>query len=204
MRSRSGQSVELLRCEAGVAAVDIGECEKAGHRLCRLVVSGKELLPSRRPQFDCLLEASNPALPEDLVMPLVDSEQRGVAIGSLDQCPCDIVVMLHHEAEDSVQMVEAVEGGFVFPLASPDDRQPFARFDQFGAYKEASDEAIEFLQQHRIIAESQKLMFKLLEIAGRFRHGLSISTAAVRRRDSPDDRRSERGRRLTKPADQRR
>ena len=29
-------------------------------------------------------------------------------------------------------MVEAVKGGFIFPLASPDDRQPFARFDQFG------------------------------------------------------------------------
>ena len=34
-----------------------------------------------------------------------------------------------------------------------------------------------------IIAESQKLMFKLCEIAGRFRHGVSISTAAVRRHD---------------------
>ena len=44
MRSRSGQSVELLRCEAGVAAIDIGQGEKAGHRLCRLVVSGKEFL----------------------------------------------------------------------------------------------------------------------------------------------------------------
>src|SRR6202042_2903893 len=101
------------------------------------------------------------------------------------------------------QMVEAVEGGFVLPLASPDDRQPFARFDQFGAYKEASDEAIEFLQQHRIVAESQKLIFKLLEIARRFRHGVSISPAAVRRRDSPDDRRSERGRRRARLADRR-
>jgi hypothetical protein len=54
-------------------------------------------------------------------MPLVDGEPRAVAIGSLDQCPCDIVVMLHHEAEHPVQMVEAGEGGFVFPLASPDD-----------------------------------------------------------------------------------
>ena len=76
-------------------------------------------------------------------MPLVDGEQRAVTIGSLDQCPCDIVVMLHHEAECPVQVVEAIEDGFVF-LASPDDRQPFARFDQFGACK-ASDEAIEFL-----------------------------------------------------------
>ena len=81
MWSRGGQSVELLRCNARVAAVDIGEREEARHRLCRLVVSGKEFLPSRRPQFDCLLEAGNPDLPEDLVMPLVDGEPRAVAIG---------------------------------------------------------------------------------------------------------------------------
>src|SRR6202042_3485666 len=53
-----------------------------------------------------------------------------------------------------VQMVDAIEGGVVSFLASPDHRQPFARFDQFGADKEARDEAIKFLQQHRIIAKS--------------------------------------------------
>ena len=41
MRSCGGQSVELLRCEARVAAVDIGEAEETGHRMRGLVVSGK-------------------------------------------------------------------------------------------------------------------------------------------------------------------
>ena len=119
MRSRGGQSVDLLRCEARVAAGDIGEREEAGYGLRRLVVSGKEILPSRRPQFDGLLEASNPDLPEDLIVPLVHGEPRAVAIGPLDQCPRDIVVMLHHEAEHPVQMVEAVDSaafGMEFPF----------------------------------------------------------------------------------------
>jgi hypothetical protein len=88
------------------------------------------------------------------VVPLGDCEQRAIAVGSLDQCPCNIVVMLHHEAKHPVQMVEVIEGGFVSFLASRDDRQPFARFDLFGADKGARNEAIEFLQQHCIIAKS--------------------------------------------------
>ena len=85
-------------------------------------------------------------LPNDIVIPLVDGKEGTVAVGSLSQCPGDVVVMVHHAAEHPVHVVEAVEGRLVSLLAPPNDRKPFARLDQFGADQKTGDEAVEFLR----------------------------------------------------------
>ena len=49
--------------------------------------------------------------PKNVVMPLVDREQRAVAIRALVQCPRDAIVMLHHETENAVHMIGEKRGG---------------------------------------------------------------------------------------------
>ena len=67
---------------------------------------GEQCPPGVRPQFDRHFEADDPRLPEDLVVSPIDGEQRPVAIGALDQRARDLVIVLHHEAENAVEVVE--------------------------------------------------------------------------------------------------
>ena len=71
----------------------------------------EEFLPGCRSRFDRLLDADDPELPKNVVMPLVDREQRAVAIRALVQCPGDAIVMLHHETENAVHMIKAMKAG---------------------------------------------------------------------------------------------
>jgi hypothetical protein len=171
----------LFLREAGIATIDIGEREKAGDRLRRFGVRREQPSPSCGAKFDRLLEAGDPEFPEDFVMSLVDGEQRTIVIGPLHQRSGDIVVMLHHETENSVEMVDVVEGRGVFLLASPDDRQLFAWLDELRADDQAGDEAVQLFEQHRCFAKGKEFFFKLLDMTRAFPHEASTSKATGRR-----------------------
>ena len=98
MSGAAALRAELFGREARIAAVDVGERKEAGHRQGGFPIRDEESLPGGWPQLDSLLEAGDPELPKDIVVSLVDGEERTVPIGALDQCPGDIVVVVHHEA----------------------------------------------------------------------------------------------------------
>ena len=173
-RSRCAQSVELFFGKARVTSIDIGECEEAGYRPGCFGIRCEESLPGCRSRFDCLLEADDPELPKNVVMPLVDREQRAVAIRALVQCPDCNAPSRDRERGSHDQ---GYESRFI-AFASPNDRQPFAWHDQFRADKRAGDEAVQLFQQHCIFAESQKLLLKLSELARLFGHEVSSSKEA--------------------------
>jgi hypothetical protein len=69
--------------------------------------------------------------------------------------------------------------GLVVGLA-PHNGQPFARRDNFRTNENASDKAVQFLQQHRLFAKGEEFFLKLLEMARPFAHEASMSRGAVR------------------------
>jgi hypothetical protein len=167
---------------AGVAACDIGKHEQTRHGFGGIHIGVEQRLPCEWPQFHGLLESLDPELPENVAITAIDGEERRKAVRPLPQCSRHIVVMLRHQREHLVHMSQVVKDGMLFAIhLAPHHRQPFARRDQLGTDKNASDKAVQFLEQHYLFAKGKQFLFKLLETARRVRHGYSSSTAAVHR-----------------------
>ena len=129
-----------------------------------VAATGEQPVPSGGAELDRLLEAGEPKFPEDFVMSLVDGEQRTIIIGPLHQGSGDVVVVIHHETENSIEMIAVVEGRGVLAFASPDDRQPFAWLDELRADDEAGDEAVQLFEQHGCFAKGEEFFLKPLDV----------------------------------------
>jgi hypothetical protein len=63
-----------------------------------------------------------------------------------------IVVTLHDETENPVDMVKVFEGRLLIcAIPIPDDWKPLARLDQVGADQQTGDEAVKLFEQHRFL-----------------------------------------------------
>jgi hypothetical protein len=74
--------------------------------------------------------------------------------------------MLHDKTENLIGMVKVVKGGLpIIAIPIPDDWKPLAGLDQVGADQQTGDEAVKLLEQHRLLAEIEQFLIKLLEAA---------------------------------------
>ena len=153
----------LLRDVIKLAAHDIGEQQQSRHGVGRLAICIEELPPDCRTQGQSRRKALNPDLPDDVAIARIDWEQRTVALGSIHQCQHDIVVVKHDQTEQPVGMVKVFEGTlFGLTLAVPDQRKPFIGRDHLRTHQQARNEAIEFFDEHCVIAQGMQLLLKLL------------------------------------------
>ena len=99
----------------------------------------------------------------------------------LHQRSRDIVVMFHDETENALDMVKVFEDWLLICAVSvPDDWKPIAGLDQLGTDQQAGDEAVNFFEQHRLLAKGKQCLVKLLDATRQAGHGHSSSMAAVR------------------------
>jgi hypothetical protein len=86
--------------------------------------------------------------------------------------------VLRDETENPVGMVKVLEDRLlVCAVLMPDDWKPIAGHDQFRAGQQPGDEAVKFFEQHRVLAEGEQFLVKLLEAARQSGHGRFDDTA---------------------------
>ena len=146
-----GDGVQLLVGEARVPAGHVGEHRQPGPRACGLDFGSGERAPDVGLELDGLLEALDPEFPHHLIVAGVDGKHWGIALRALEEFARHIVVVGHHQTHEPIDVSEVLEHGLgLIALAVPDPWQPSAGRDHLRADDEARDEAIQFLNQHRL------------------------------------------------------
>jgi hypothetical protein len=72
--------------------------------------------------------------------------------------------MLHDETENPIRMIKVLEDRLlVRAVLMPDDWKPIAGHDQLWAGQQTGNEAVKLFEQHRVLAEGEQFLVKLLE-----------------------------------------